>query len=177
MNWLTRISSRTTRLLWITLFGLAFAPVTKAGETLVGRVPIWWGEKTFQLDVTETEAPFERRLTIICTTGCARTDIFTDIIHDHFMGAFRPWDGTPHVITIWGGATAYWIHIYDVSQEPPVKVLEVASKTAPAFLVSRRDGSPVIVVESRFLTRRSETVSEHGVVLRWDGRRYGPSAR
>ena len=93
------------------------------------------------------------------------------------MGAFPPWDGVPHVITLWVGATAYWIRIYDIGKEQPVKVLEVASKTAPAFLVSRRDGSPIIVVDNRFLAGRSETVSERGVVLRWDGRQYGSGAR
>ena len=53
-----------------------------------------------------------------------------------------------------------------------MKVLEVASKSAPSFLASRRDGSPIIVVENRYLPRRSESVGERGAVLRWDGRQY-----
>ena len=78
MNWRIADSAHSVRLALAVLFNLSLASSAIAGETLVGRVPIWWEGKIFELDVTETGAPFERRLTIICTTGCARAEIFTN---------------------------------------------------------------------------------------------------
>lgn len=51
---------------------------------------------------------------------------------------------------------------------------EVTSKTAPGFLASPQDGSPVLVITNTDMTQAEKNATQRGIVLRWNGRGYTP---
>jgi hypothetical protein len=182
------------------LFAMAFSSIlllpamanseSATPDALISRVIGDVNHATFRLDITErlekfsTHTPAKttrhklktpdflpvRTVEIECTSGCSKKVRFTEDLADVPLGAFRLWDGTSQFVTIWGGATAYWVRIYNVDQSGVKKVFEEATKSAPQFGFAA-DSSPVVVLNDPTSTVKSGFAT-HGRVWKWSGERY-----
>ncbi len=181
---------------FLVLTGILLSPVGAICEpapsgALLSRVIGDVGQATFRLDITErlkkfnvhTAAPTMdhklrppnwlpvRTVEIICTTGCPQMVRFTEDVDDVPLGTFRLWDGTSQFVTIWAGATAYWVRIYNVGPNGVEKVLEKATKSAPQFGFAA-DNSPVVILDNPTSVTVSGSFATRGELWKWDEGRY-----
>jgi hypothetical protein len=96
---------------------------------------------------------------------------FTEDVDDVPLGTFRLWDGTSQFVTIWAGATAYWVRIYNVGPNGVEKVLEKATKSAPQFGFAA-DNSPVVILDNPTSVTVSGSFATRGELWKWDEGRY-----
>lgn len=183
---------RTTgRTLVLAALVLAFSFHAKAG-TLVGRLTALVQGMTYRLDIQDQweTAPLPlppqyhdmqpakmliRVLTIHCIANCKYAASYQEDVDDSPIAAFRLWDGSPDLITIWSGGSAYRVRIYHVGEHGIEKVLEKGTKSAPQFGVAA-DGSTVVVLDDPYSPAPRGSFHANGIIWTWDGQRYQPAA-
>jgi len=148
---------------FLTLF-LAHASPARPG-TLEDRLTVDIGKSEYQLDIEQQEEKVTwtlskpgdkekhpgydtfRMLTIRCINNCKPGFSYQEKLDDGPIAAFRLWDASPDLITIWGSGSAYWVRVYHIGKDGITKVLEQATKSAPQFGIAE-DGSPLVVLHN-----------------------------
>ncbi len=175
--------------LLIALF-LSVAPAVSAApqEKLLARLTADIGDRTVQLDIMDKliKVPTVissndhghalknpgflpiRRLIIKCLTACKKEIKFEEEIDDFPLGAFRLWDGSSQLITIWGGATSYRVRVYSVDRTEIYKVFEESTIEAPQFVRVENDQQAIILVNRDFSGEKKQAFWV------WDGGQYHP---
>lgn len=136
----------------------------------------------FRADITETrplkgEGWKGRHLDIRCIEGCDRDVSYREDIFDAPLSIFRLWDGADQIITMWTGATAYWVRIYRVNRTGIRKVFENASKSAPTFTDTPKGEDVVILHHLQYDNEIPITnFATRGEAWKWNGTDYVPMA-
>lgn len=115
-----------------------------------------------------------RLLTIHCIDSCQAASSYHEKIFDSPISAFRLWDGSPDLITIWAGGSSYWVRIYHVGNRGIAKVLDEATRSAPQFGFAA-DGSPVVMLNNPDAPRPGGGFHVSSGTWKWDGRRFQPT--
>ena len=163
------------------------------GNKLKVRAFIWTGHETYRLDVVEKWKKFDkpimpsrgeripplagmpfREVSIRCIEDCRKPLAFRDEVPDSILSAFTLHENDKEFVTIWVGATAYWVRVYRVEKNRVAKVMEEASKSYPLF-VSDRDGEKLIVLDNPYNHIKPDMRTVAGQFWKYRGGKYVPA--
>jgi hypothetical protein len=187
---LYRAASRT---LALSVIALAFSCPVRAG-TLVDRLTALVDRTTYQLDIQErwetaplplppVPLPYKakqpgqipiRVLSIHCIDKCKSAVSYQEEVDDSPIAAFRLWDGSRDLITIWAGGSAYRVRIYHVGEQGIEKVMEESTREAPQFGIAA-DNSLIVILHNPDFPVPAGSFHVNGGIWTWDGRRYRPA--
>ncbi len=190
---MTIFPRKARRVLALSILALAVSCPVRAG-TLVDRLTALVQETTYQLDIQEqwetdplplppVPPPYKEKhpgqmlirvLTIHCINNCRSSSSYQEKIDDSPISAFWLWDGSPDLITIWAGGSAYRVRIYRVGKRGIEKVMEESTKTAPQFGIAP-DQSLIVVLRNPESPAPQGSFQANGNIWTWDGRRYRPA--
>lgn len=92
----------------------------------------------FRADITETR-PLKadnwkgRHLNIRCIEGCSSRVAYHEDSFDAPLAVFRLGDGDDQIITLWTGATGYYVRIYLLSKSGIKKIFDRYTRAGPDF--------------------------------------------
>jgi hypothetical protein len=173
------------RRLWLVpVVGAVFAAwsgVTAAadpvGYRLVDRLEVILEKRTYISEIFDSrERSLDRKLVIRCVSGCAKQFAYREDFADAPLAAFRLWDGSDQLITLWTGGTAYWVRIYILGDSGIRKVFDSASKSAPDFAHTPM-GDDVVILHHREGEGDTPVTDQvtRGEVWTWNGQVYAPT--
>ncbi|QYE34084.1 hypothetical protein KZX46_14950 [Polymorphobacter sp. PAMC 29334] len=127
---------------------LAAAAVAVAAAPPAARLDVDIGSASYAVAVERGGATTSGALHIDCIAACRSAVHFTEAVDDVPLGLFRLWDGDNLVFTTWGGGSVYRVRAYAINARGVRKVLEAASRGAPAFTTAT-DGTTVVGTTER----------------------------